>query len=105
MCPYVIRQNKPLLQTLCGFPGIPPLKTRKHGLVGGRVPITIVGVVGNTHHSSLEEPAQPKLYMPYAQSRLQWWMFVVVHGSSNTAGLPERLKRKLQSNVLWAPRK
>jgi putative ABC transport system permease protein len=57
----------------------------------------MVGVVSNTHHSSLEEPPQPKLYIPYAKCKLQWWMFVVVRGGPHMAGLPERLKHELRA--------
>ena len=66
-------------------------------LVGGDAPITVVGVVGNTHHFSLETPAEPKLYLPYSQSNLQWWMFVVVRSSANVPDLPDRLRHELQS--------
>jgi putative ABC transport system permease protein len=66
-------------------------------LVGGRAPITVVGVVGNTHHSSLEMPAEPKLYLPYSQSNLHWWMFVVVRGRANVPDLPDRLRHELRS--------
>ncbi|HVN79332.1 MAG TPA: ABC transporter permease [Terriglobia bacterium] len=71
-----------------------PVGTR---LIGGDAPITVVGVVGDTHHSSLETPAEPKLYFPYAQSSLRWWMFVVVRGRAKMPDLPDRLRKELRA--------
>jgi len=59
--------------------------------------ITVIGVVGNTHHSSLESPADPIYYFPFAQQRIRQWMFAVVRGSPGAAGLTGRIKQELQS--------
>lgn len=41
---------------------------RRIGDVEGDEWLTVVGVVGNVRHQSLTEPAQPKIYVPAAQS-------------------------------------
>jgi predicted permease len=42
---------------------------------------TVIGVVGNVHHSSLEAPAAPEMYQPLWQTDLGGGAFVVIRSS------------------------
>jgi predicted permease len=42
---------------------------------------TVIGVVGNVHHSSLETPAAPEMYQPLWQTDLGGGAFVVIRSS------------------------
>jgi predicted permease len=61
--------------------------------------MTIVGVVGDVKQYSLDQPASPAIFTPFAQSNEAWrrWMGVVVR----TTGLPARLIPALKSQV-WS---
>ncbi len=66
-------------------------------LLDEQEPITVVGVAGDTHSNSLEEPVEPIFYFPAAQTIMGQWMFAIVRGSPGATGLVERLKQELQS--------
>jgi putative ABC transport system permease protein len=54
----------------------------------------VVGVVADTRLYSVDEPATPALYMPYAQKRWDWinWMFLLVRSPRQTGALSDELR-------------
>jgi predicted permease len=60
------------------FPGIDPIgRTVGVGLMGRATPRTIVGVVGDTRHARLDAPADPALFIPWAQQPLPSITFIL----------------------------
>jgi putative ABC transport system permease protein len=61
--------------------------------------MTIVGVVGDVKQYSLEQPAYPAVFTPFAQSNEAWrrWMSVVVRIPGSAANLLPALKREIWS--------
>jgi putative ABC transport system permease protein len=59
--------------------------------------ITIIGVAGDIKHFGLDEPEEPALYTPYAQSGRAWkrWMNLVVRGESDYATLVGEVKSRI----------
>lgn len=56
--------------------------------------LEIVGVIGDVRHSSLVEPADPEIYLPWAQQqRASGW---VVVRASQLDELPQRIKEQLR---------
>jgi putative ABC transport system permease protein len=56
--------------------------------------MTIVGVVGNARHTTLDEPPQPEIYRPLAQ-----WPSPMMVTAVRTAGAPEPLGKLLRQQV------
>jgi putative ABC transport system permease protein len=61
--------------------------------------ITVVGVVGDVRHFGLDQPEEPAVYTPYAQSGQPWkrWMNVVVRSQTDAASLTNAVKEKIWS--------
>jgi putative ABC transport system permease protein len=59
--------------------------------------IEIVGVVGDIKHFGLDEPEEPALYTPYAQSLQSWkrWMRVVVRTSGDPLAAVSAVKKQI----------
>ncbi len=59
--------------------------------------ITIVGVAGDIKHFGLDEPEEPALYTPYAQSGVAWkrWMNLVVRVEGDAAALAGAVKSRV----------
>lgn len=60
------------------------------------VPATVIGVVSNTRHDSLEDPDTPQLYAPYAQDPFIFATLVV-----RTRGNPLSRSREIQ-RAIWS---
>ena len=54
---------------------------------GGPAPdITIVGVVKDSHYSSVKDPAPPLYYRPWRQDKeINWTLFLRAHGAAREA--------------------
>ncbi len=61
--------------------------------------MTIVGVVGDVKHSGLNQPVDPAIYAPFAQSDEAWrrWMTLVVRTQQPTGGLIDAVKQQVWS--------
>jgi putative ABC transport system permease protein len=62
--------------------------------------VTIVGVVGDVRHFGLNQPDEPAVYTPYAQTAQPWkrWQYLVVRSSTQTpASLVEAVKKQVWS--------
>jgi putative ABC transport system permease protein len=59
--------------------------------------VTVIGVVDDVKQFGLEQPDDPTLYTPYAQSNRSWkrWMTLVVRGESNPADLAAFVKTRV----------
>jgi putative ABC transport system permease protein len=59
--------------------------------------MTIVGVVRDVKHTSLNEPAEAAVYAPFSQTDEAWrrWMSVVVRTRGDSAGLADEVKRQI----------
>ena len=82
------------------FPGESPLGARvRWARMEPAEWITIVGVVGDVKHFGLDQPEEPALYTPYAQSRQAWkrWMHLVVRSDEAPATLARAVKSKVWS--------
>jgi putative ABC transport system permease protein len=66
-------------------------------------PMEIVGVAGDVHHSSLETPPEPHLYVPYHQTHpaLLVWLaqnqFLVVRAAGDPLALGEAVRRAVHA--------
>jgi putative ABC transport system permease protein len=60
--------------------------------------LEIVGIVGDTRHASVDRPAEPAMYIPYAQKGRAWmnWMALAVR----TDGDPEALAPAVR-DAIW----
>jgi len=61
--------------------------------------MTIVGVAQDVKHSGLDQPQDPAVYAPFAQSDEAWrrWMTLAIRTRSAPAGLVEAVKKQLWS--------
>lgn len=59
--------------------------------------ITIIGVAGDVRQFGLDQPDEPTLYTPYAQSNRAWkrWMTLIVRGESDPAALAGAVKSRI----------
>jgi putative ABC transport system permease protein len=59
--------------------------------------ITVIGVAGDVKHFGFDQPDEPTLYTPYAQTNRAWkrWMSLVVRGGSDTAALAGAVKSRI----------
>jgi putative ABC transport system permease protein len=90
------RENRPLItvvsQSMANryWPTVDPIGRELS--IDGEHPVTVVGVVGDVHHASLEAAPQPTFYVPYRQDP---WpsMTVVLRAavSSSTLAAPARM--------------
>jgi putative ABC transport system permease protein len=82
------------------FPGASPLGARFRWAREEGPPhwITIVGVVGDVRHFGLEQPDEPAVYLPYAQSLQPWkrWMDIVVRSPDDVAAITAIAKREVR---------
>jgi putative ABC transport system permease protein len=67
--------------------------------------ITVVGVVGDVRHFGLDQPEEPAVYTPFAQSGQSWkrWMNVVVKSETPAASLTNAVKEKIWSADAQVP--
>jgi putative ABC transport system permease protein len=61
--------------------------------------MTIVGVVGDTKYSGLDQPSDPAVYAPFAQSDEAWrrWMTIALRSRRAIAGLVQEAKEQVWS--------
>jgi putative ABC transport system permease protein len=61
--------------------------------------MTIVGVVGDVKHSGLNQPSDPAVYAPFAQSDEAWrrWMALVVRTQAPFASVINEIKQQVWS--------
>lgn len=61
--------------------------------------MTIIGVVGDVKHSGLNQPTDPAVYTPFAQSDEAWrrFMTLAIRTQDVTPGLVEEVKRQIWS--------
>jgi putative ABC transport system permease protein len=62
--------------------------------------VTIVGVVGDVRHFGLNQPDEPAVYTPYAQTSFQWkrWQYLIVKGGAQSqASLVDAVKKQVWS--------
>ncbi|HLL75966.1 MAG TPA: ABC transporter permease [Pyrinomonadaceae bacterium] len=61
--------------------------------------ITVVGVVGDVKQMGLNQPEEPAIYTPFAQSMQEWkrWMHLVVRSKSDPATLTGAVKARVWS--------
>jgi putative ABC transport system permease protein len=93
--PQVIMINDVMARQL--FPGEDPVGRRL--MTGDFDPkgtwVTIVGVAGDVKYSGLDQPPEPTMYTPYAQS--SWWptMFLTVRSSLDKDALVPAVRQAL----------
>jgi putative ABC transport system permease protein len=70
--------------------------TRK---IGPHQWMTIVGVTGDVKHSGLNQPTDPAVYAPFAQSDEAWrrWMALVIRSRAPLAGVINEVKQQVWS--------
>lgn len=92
--PAVVIVNQALAQKY--FPNTNPLG--QHLLIDreGGLSVEIVGVVGNTHHSSLAVAPQPTYYLPQTQDPNRVMPLVFRISTPNLSGLQASLRRIIQ---------
>ncbi|HWS54234.1 MAG TPA: ABC transporter permease [Pyrinomonadaceae bacterium] len=61
--------------------------------------ITVVGVARDVRHFGLDQPEEPAVYTPYAQTGMAWkrWMSVVVKAEGDPSALTGAVKEKIWS--------
>ena len=61
--------------------------------------MTIVGVAADVRHAGLNQPVDPAVYAPFAQSDEAWrrWMVVAIRTPRESAGLLEEVKKQVWS--------
>jgi putative ABC transport system permease protein len=61
--------------------------------------MTIVGVAADVKHSGLNQPTDPAVYAPFAQSDEAWrrWMTLAIRTRSGSAGLADEVKKLVWS--------
>jgi len=106
------RENQPLVAVVSEelvrrfFPGENPLGARIDFARAANEPhqwMTIVGVVRDVKHGTLNEPPQASMYAPFAQADEEWrrWMSLVVRepnlnrGSSDSSRLVAQVKQQV----------
>ncbi|MBA0087357.1 MAG: ABC transporter permease, partial [Acidobacteria bacterium Pan2503] len=59
--------------------------------------MTIIGVVGDVKHSGLNQPTDPAVYEPFAQSDERWrrFMTLAIRARDMSSGLVEEVKRQI----------
>jgi len=59
--------------------------------------MTIIGVAGDVKHSGLNQPVDPAIYAPYAQSDEAWrrWTTLVIRSPESSLGLVEAVKKQV----------
>lgn len=57
---------------------------------------TVVGVVGDVHHSGLKSDTQPSIYFPYTQLTMVRTMTLVVRGRSATSALAGLIREEVE---------
>ena len=97
--PLVAIVNEELVREL--FPHENPLGARVDWArrQGAHVWMTIVGVVQDVRHSGLNQPPDPAIYAPFAQSDEAWrrWMTLTIRTRNESAGLLEDVKKQVWS--------
>jgi putative ABC transport system permease protein len=74
------------------WPGLDPIG--HHIAIDKDKPITIVGVVGDVHHVSLDTAPNPTFYMPYHQDPWATMIFAL-----RTAAPPDAMRRSVQAAI------
>jgi putative ABC transport system permease protein len=61
--------------------------------------MTVIGVVGDVKHSGLNQPTDPAVYSPFAQSDERWkrFMTIAIRTRDESAGLIEEVKKQVWS--------
>jgi putative ABC transport system permease protein len=69
------------------------------GYNGGPRWMTVIGVVGDVKHSGLNQPTDPAVYTPFAQSDEVWrrFMTLAIRAPDASAGLVEVVKKQIWS--------
>jgi putative ABC transport system permease protein len=57
---------------------------------------TVIGVVGDVHHSSLESTPEPQVYLPYANDE-DWGAFIVARSTIPTSTVVSEMRSTLKS--------
>ncbi len=102
------RENRPLVTVISEsmarryWPNVDPIG--HHVSIDATKPITIVGVVGDVHHASLEAATQPTFYVPYRQDPWPSMTFVLraagpAEASSDDRGATVSRRAGLQASV------
>jgi putative ABC transport system permease protein len=74
------------------WPGVNPIGHRL--AIDEDKPVTVVGVVGDVHHQSLEAAVQPTFYMPFHQDPWATMQFVL-----RTSAAPDAVRRAIQPAI------
>ena len=61
--------------------------------------MTIVGVAADVKHSGLNQPVDPAVYAPFAQSDEAWrrWMTLVIRTRASSSGVVDEMKKQIWS--------
>src|SRR5262249_28811380 len=61
--------------------------------------MTVIGVVGDVKHSGLNQPTDPAVYTPFAQSDERWrrFMTLAIRTADVSPGLVEEVKKQIWS--------
>jgi putative ABC transport system permease protein len=96
--PLVAIVNEELVREF--FPHQNPVGARIRW-AGDGVPqwMTVIGVVGDVKHSGLNQPTDPAVYSPFAQSDERWkrFMTIAIRTRDESAGLIEEVKKQVWS--------